>query len=142
MHMGTDCVFCKIVAGTADALVIHEDDRVISFLPLEPAVAGHTLLVPKAHHADIYSMPEELLADLIACCKMHAVRWREQVGANGVNVLHASGAAVEQSVFHFHLHLFPRFADDGLMTWPALPRPAQTREAMHAAFRLTSRSRR
>jgi histidine triad (HIT) family protein len=139
--MGTDCVFCKIVAGTTDALVIHEDDRVISFLPLEPTVAGHTLLVPKAHHADIYSMPEELLADLIASCKTHAVRWRDQIGATGVNVLHASGVAAEQSIFHFHLHLFPRFPDDGLTTWPTLPRPVQTREAMHAAFRLTSNSR-
>lgn len=136
-----ECVFCEIAAGTADALIIHEDDRVISFLPLEPAVVGHTLLVPKAHHADIYSMPEDLLAALIASCKTHAVRWRDQVGATGVNVLHASGAAAEQSVFHFHIHLFPRFGDDGLTTWPALPRPGQTREAMHSAFRLTSGAR-
>jgi histidine triad (HIT) family protein len=130
-----DCVFCKIAAATADALIIHEDDRVISFLPLEPSTNGHTVLVPKAHHADIYSMPDDLLAAVISSCKLHAVRWRDQVGATGINVLHASGATGEQSVFHFHIHLFPRFADDGLSTWPSLPRPRRTRDEMHAAFR-------
>jgi histidine triad (HIT) family protein len=131
-----DCVFCEIAAHTAEALIIHEDDHTISFLPLEPAVAGHTVLAPKAHHADVYSIPEDILGAVMSSCKTHALRWREQLGATGINVLHASGTAAEQSVGHFHLHLFPRFADDGLSTWPALPRPAQTREAMHAAFRL------
>ena len=131
-----DCIFCRIVERTADALIIHEDDRTISFLPLEPAVSGHTLLVPKAHYADVYAIPEDLLSELIGSCQMHARRWREQVGATGINILHASGADGEQSVFHFHFHLFPRFAHDGLRAWPALPRPDQTREQMHATFRL------
>ena len=92
--------------------------------------------MPKAHYADVYEIPEDLLADLITSCRMHARRWREQVGSTGVNMLHASGADGEQSVFHFHVHLLPRFANDGLRTWPALPRPTQSREEMHAAFRL------
>jgi histidine triad (HIT) family protein len=131
-----DCVFCRIVERTADALIIDEDDRTLSFLALEPAVSGHTLLVPKAHHADVYAIPEDLLAALVASCQLHARRWREQVGSTGINILHASGVDAEQSVFHFHFHLLPRFAHDGLRTWPALPRPDQTREAMHRAFRL------
>jgi histidine triad (HIT) family protein len=133
----TDCVFCRIVARTADALIIHEDDRVTSFLALHPAVNGHTLVVPKAHHADLYSLPPDLLSALLASCQLHAQRWRDQLGSTGINLLHATGADAGQSVFHFHLHLFPRFAGDGLHAWPTLPRPAQTREQMHATFRLS-----
>jgi histidine triad (HIT) family protein len=131
-----DCVFCKIVERTADALVIHEDDHIISFLPLEPAVAGHTLVVPKAHHADIYTIPADLLSALVVSCQLHARRWREHAGATGFNILHASGVDGEQSVAHFHFHVLPRFSGDGLQTWPSLPRPRQTREQMHAAFRI------
>jgi len=130
------CIFCDIVDRASDALIIYKDEHAIGFLPREPAVPGHTVLVPKAHYADIYSIPEDQLCALIMSCKALALRWREQVGATGLNVLHASGGDGEQSVFHFHFHLFPRFAQDGLHTWPALPRPGQTREEMHAAFRL------
>ncbi|MEO8548429.1 MAG: HIT domain-containing protein [Kofleriaceae bacterium] len=133
------CIFCDIVARTAPALILYEDDHTLGFLPLEPEVAGHTLLVPKAHHADIYATPEDVLGALMTASKTLALRWREQVGATGINVLHASGVDAEQSVFHVHLHVFPRFAHDGLDAWPVLPRPAQTREAMHAAFRIAQR---
>lgn len=137
-HGAADCIFCKIIGRTADALIIHEDDRTISFLALHPAVPGHTLVVPKMHYADVYSIPDVALAGLIACCKMHALRWREQVGATGVNILNASGVDAEQSVFHFHFHLFPRFANDGYRAWPVLRGAGQTREEMHARFRLES----
>lgn len=132
----TDCIFCKIVDRRADALIIHEDERVLSFLPLVPEAPGHTLVVPKAHHADLYAIPPDLLAALIESCQLHAQRWRARLGATGVNLLHASGADAEQSVFHFHFHLLPRFANDGIRAWPSLPRPTETREQMHARFRL------
>jgi histidine triad (HIT) family protein len=131
-----DCIFCKIVERAAPALIIYEDDHIIGFLPLHPAVAGHTLMVPKAHHADLYAIPEDLISALMTSSKTLARHWRDQLGATGINMLHASGADAEQSVFHFHVHLFPRFGGDGLRTWPSLPRPAQTREEMHARFRL------
>jgi len=130
------CPFCAIVEQPAKALIIYEDARTIAFLPLHPQITGHTLLVPKSHHADIYSIPADVLAALMTSCQTLALHWRKQVGAPGLNLLHASGAEAEQSVFHFHFHLFPRFADDGLDAWPVLPRPTQTREEMHAAFRL------
>lgn len=132
----TDCIFCKIIARTADALIIHEDDHTISFLVLRPTVPGHTAVVPKAHHADIYSTPEDVLASLISSCKMHALRWRERIGSTGVNVVNASGIDAEQSVFHFHFHLLPRFTNDGYRTWPAVRGGTETREEMHARFRL------
>jgi histidine triad (HIT) family protein len=131
-----DCTFCRIIEGKEEALILHEDARIISFLPLRPQVTGHTLVVPKAHYADIFAIPDDLLSAVIASCKTHALRWREQVGATGINLLHASGADGEQSVFHFHFHAFPRFAGDGLETWPELPGSRHSREAMHSMFRL------
>ncbi|MGE0870054.1 MAG: HIT family protein [Kofleriaceae bacterium] len=130
------CIFCQIAEGSAPALVIDEDEHVISFLPLHPKVDGHTLLIPKAHHADIYTTPAEVLHRLITTAQRHASRWRDRLGATGINVLHASGVDAEQSVFHVHFHLFPRFKDDGLHTWPPLPVVAQPREDMQARFRL------
>lgn len=134
--VAADCIFCKIIERTAEALIIHEDDRVISFLALHPSVPGHTVVVPKEHHADVYSMPEDLLASLLSSCKAHAVRWRERIGSTGVNILNASGVDAEQSVFHFHFHLLPRFTNDGYRTWPAIRGAGSTREEMHARFRL------
>jgi histidine triad (HIT) family protein len=131
------CIFCKIIARTAEALIIHEDDRTISVLALHPTVPGHTAVVPKTHYADIYSIPDDVLADLVVACKLHALRWRERAGATGVNILNASGLDAEQSIFHFHFHLLPRFANDGYRTWPAIRGGGPTREEMHAKFRLT-----
>jgi histidine triad (HIT) family protein len=131
-----ECIFCRIVARTADALIIHEDDRIISFLVLHPTVPGHTVVVPKAHYTDVYSIPEDVLASVVSSCKMHASRWRDQVGSTGVNILNASGSDAEQSVFHFHFHLLPRFPNDGYRTWPGLRGGDQSREQMHARFRL------
>jgi histidine triad (HIT) family protein len=130
------CIFCKIIARTAEALIIHEDDRTVSFLVLQPTIPGHTAVVPKTHYADIYSIPDDVLASLVSSCKLHATRWRDRAGATGVNILNASGIDAEQSVFHFHFHLLPRFANDGYRTWPTISGDGQTREAMHAKFRL------
>ena len=84
-------------------------------------VYGHTLIVPKFHCEDIYAAPDEVLAAVAKCGKELAVVYRAKIGATGVNLLHASGMDGEQSVFHFHTHLLPRFAGDGLSTWPRLP---------------------
>ena len=84
-------------------------------------VYGHTLIVPKFHCADIYDAPMEALAAVAECGKELAAAYRAKIGATGVNLLHASGKDGEQSVFHFHTHLLPRFPDDGLSTWPRLP---------------------
>jgi histidine triad (HIT) family protein len=131
-----DCIFCKIVSRKADALILYESESVISFLPLRPEVYGHTLIAPKSHYADIYEIPDDSLNDLIAAAKTHALSYRARIGATGINLMHASGKDGEQSVFHFHFHLLPRFHDDGLKTWPMLPGTNISREAMHAMLRI------
>lgn len=117
----TDCVFCDIVHGQAAAWVVYQTEDVICFLPKNPEVYGHTLIMPKAHFADLYTTPVALLEKLIVTAQMLAIHYKTQIGASGVNILHASGAAAGQSVFHFHLHLLPHFDRDGLNTWPELP---------------------
>lgn len=116
-----DCIFCGIAAGEAKATVLYEDDHAVAFVPRIETVAGHSLIVPKPHYADIYSIPDDVLAALAVSCRSFALRWRDHTGATGMNLLHASGVDAEQSVFHFHFHLLPRFANDGLRTWPTFP---------------------
>lgn len=131
-----DCIFCSIVAGRAPSLTIYEDALTVAFVPRSPEVVGHTLVVPRAHHVDAYALPPDLLSAVFATCQTLAQHWRGQVGASGINLLHASGVDAEQTVPHFHVHVFPRFPDDGVRMWPALTPPVETRESMHARFRL------
>jgi histidine triad (HIT) family protein len=130
-----DCVFCRIARHEADALILYEDENVISFLPIRPEVYGHTLICPKAHYADIYDIPSSVLAEVVDACKYHAQHFRKKINATGVNLLHASGADGDQSVFHFHIHLFPRIKDDGLNTWPMLPGTLVERRQMYSDMR-------
>ena len=130
-----DCVFCRIVRKEASALIVHETDTVICFLPIEVEVYGHTLVVPKAHHVDLYDTPAALLHDVITAAQQLTVAYRERIGATGMNLLHASGRDAQQSVFHFHVHLLPRFPDDGLNTWPSLPAIRADREELLRTLR-------
>jgi len=110
----TDCIFCRIVRREAEASVVYEDERTIAFLDTNPIAAGHALVVPKEHYADIFDMESEVLQRLILATKTVALRMRDLLGADGVNILNASGRAAEQDVFHFHLHVIPRKEDDGI----------------------------
>jgi histidine triad (HIT) family protein len=90
-------------------------------LPKEVEVYGHTLVVPKKHYADLYDIPYEILADISRISKMLTIKYKEKINATGMNLMHASGIDGEQSVYHFHIHLLPRFENDGLHTRPKLP---------------------
>jgi histidine triad (HIT) family protein len=115
-----NCIFCDIVAGNIPAWIIYQNAEVISFLPGTMEAYGHTLIVPKAHYTDIYSIPAPLLAATVITAQKLSVHYQSRIGSTGINLLHASGVAAQQSVFHFHLHLIPRFANDGLNAWPKL----------------------
>jgi len=114
----TDCVFCKIVAGEIPSFKVYEDEEFLAFLDINPLARGHALLIPKAHFEDVFDIPEEVLGQLAARAKGVSEAICKGLGASGVNLLHASGKSAQQSVFHFHLHLIPRFENDGLNTWP------------------------
>ena len=91
-------------------------------MPKTIQVYGHTLIVPKKHYKYLYDIPEKLLSKLIITAKKLTLAYRKKTGATGANLLHASGKDGQQSVFHFHFHLFPRFKNDKLDTWPKLPK--------------------
>lgn len=130
------CVFCSIVNHEIPTWVIYQDQEVICFLPNPPEVYGHTLIAPKQHIVDIYTAPESVLASMMAVSKKLAVHYKTQISASGINLLHASGVSAQQSVFHFHLHLFPRFDNDGLNTWPQLPDSSFDKDEMHKNLKL------
>jgi histidine triad (HIT) family protein len=130
-----DCLFCKIVAGELPATVIESDERTLAFMDINPATRGHALVVPRDHAPDLHAIGAE---DLTACAltaQRVAGRAREALRADGVNVLNSTGRAAWQTVFHFHLHVIPRYADDPLRL-PWVPGPGDPDEIAAAAAAL------
>ena len=117
-----NCIFCQIVDKKAPARIIYENKSVIGFFPKKIEVYGHTLIVPKKHYADLYDIPVNILSDLVKVAKILTQKYRKKINSTGMNLLHASGKDGQQSVFHFHFHLFPRFKSDSINTWPNLPK--------------------
>lgn len=115
--MKLDCVFCKIVNNEVKALKVYESEDVLAFLDVNPVSLGHTLIIPKKHYVCIFDIPDEILKEIISVSKMLAKTYREKLNITGVNILHASGKDAQQSVFHFHIHLIPRYPNDGLDLW-------------------------
>ncbi|MFQ6117106.1 MAG: HIT family protein [Candidatus Bipolaricaulia bacterium] len=113
-----DCPFYRIVDGEAPAHIIHEDGHTMAFLDINPVSRGHTLAIPKRHYRDLLDLPEGELERVIAAARRVAGAILTGLSADGVNLLHATGAAAGQTVFHFHLHLIPRYSGDGLHPWP------------------------
>jgi histidine triad (HIT) family protein len=109
------CVFCDIVAGTAPAIRIYEDDGYLAILDVRPFTRGHTLVLPKRHTVDLTDTPPETLAEMVAIGQRIARAAREsELGADGNNVVVNDGGAAFQSVFHIHLHVLPRRNGDKL----------------------------
>ena len=130
-----DCIFCKIVAGELPATIIDEDERTLSFMDIAPATRGHALVIPRTHTPDLLSVEEEDLRAVAAAAQRLAARAKEQLGADGVNLLNACGAVAFQSVFHFHLHVIPRYEGDGLRL-PWVPAPGDPEQIEAAAQEL------
>jgi histidine triad (HIT) family protein len=109
-----DCIFCKIVARELPATIVDEDERTIAFMDINPATRGHALVVPRRHAQDLLSIDPEDLYATAAMAQRLAGQMSERLGAAGINVLNSCGAAAWQTVFHFHLHVIPRYAEDPL----------------------------
>jgi histidine triad (HIT) family protein len=130
-----DCLFCKIVAGEIPATVVAEDERTVAFMDINPATRGHALVVPRDHARDLLEIgPDDLAACAIAAKRL-ATRAKDALGADGVNLLNACGPAAWQTVFHFHVHVIPRYADDPLRL-PWIPAPGDADEIAAAAAAL------
>lgn len=116
--MTADCIFCKIIRGEIPCAKVYETDDVLAFLDIAPVNKGHTLVIPKAHHTDIFELPASLGEQLTQAIKVVGASLRGTLGATGLNVGMNNGASAGQMVFHAHWHLIPRFDGDGLSMWP------------------------
>jgi histidine triad (HIT) family protein len=128
----SDCIFCGIVAEQIPAEVIHRDEHTLAFMDIAPATRGHCLVIPTAHAQDIWALSVEQLQQVVTTARHLADRIRDTLQPDGLNLLQSNGAAAFQTVFHSHLHLVPRWRDDGL-TLPWVPTPGDRDEIRAAA---------
>ncbi|QQR76986.1 HIT family protein [Candidatus Nomurabacteria bacterium] len=115
------CIFCKIIKGEIPCTKVYEDEVGLAFLDVNPINPGHTLLIPKEHHENIHEMPDELLEKLMPTAKKIANAIKFSIGATGINIGQNNGTDAGQVIWHYHMHIIPRFAGDGLKHWPGKP---------------------
>lgn len=113
------CLFCKIIAGEIPSTKVYEDDTVLAFLDIHPVNIGHTLVIPKAHHTNLYETPDEDLAHIMAVVKKLSISIKSGLNADGINIEMNNDAPAGQLIFHTHIHIIPRFSDDGFTHWPS-----------------------
>jgi histidine triad (HIT) family protein len=130
-----DCIFCKIAAGELPATIVDEDERTISFMDIAPATRGHALVIPREHTPDLLSVDAEDLAAVGLGAQRLASRAKDRLGADGVNLLNSCGAIAFQTVFHFHMHVIPRYEGDSVRL-PWVPAPGDPDEIAAAAQEL------
>ena len=108
-----DCIFCKIANGEIPSRTIYEDEKFRVILDLSPAAKGHALILPKEHFANLYELPDEWCADVLKLAKEMAAMMTGKLQCDGFNLVQNNGTVAGQTVFHFHLHLIPRYENDG-----------------------------
>jgi histidine triad (HIT) family protein len=121
--MADACVFCAIVAGTVPAERVYEDASVVAIMDIHPAATGHVLVIPRRHSPDLWHIEVADAEQAMAASVKVAGMIRRALAPDGINLVHASGRAAWQTVFHFHLHLVPRRAGDGLVPPWSLGQP-------------------
>lgn len=109
----SDCIFCKIANGEIPSRTICEDDFCKVILDLGPATKGHALIIPKQHYADLFEIPEEKAAEVMRVAHKTAALMKDRLKCGGFNLVQNNGEIAGQTVFHFHMHLIPRYEGDG-----------------------------
>jgi histidine triad (HIT) family protein len=109
-----DCIFCKIINGEISSYKVFEDDLVFAFLDIKPLTRGHTLIIPKKHFVDILDIDNQSLARIVVVAKELASKFKLKLDAEGFNLRQSNGSIAHQDVFHFHMHLVPRYKNDGI----------------------------
>ncbi len=112
-----NCLFCKIIAGEIPAQKVYEDEKVVVILDIKPVNPGHVLVLPKEHFIDIFDTPPEVISEMIKAAKKVARALKTALGAEGLNLTFNTGPAAGQAIFHTHMHVMPRFSDDGYELW-------------------------
>ncbi len=130
-----DCIFCQICAGELPAQIVDEDETTIAFMDISPATRGHALVIPRRHARNLLEIEPEELAATVQAAQRLAKRVSERLGADGVNLINSCGSAAWQTVFHFHIHVIPRYTGDPLRL-PWQPAPGDTEEIAGVAEEL------
>ena len=130
--MPEDCLFCKIVAGEIPAERVDEDEHTIAFMDINPWTRGHALVIPREHSPNLYEIPEDDLSRTAAAAKRLARRMKDRLGCDGINLINSCEPAAWQTVFHFHVHVIPRYDDDPLEL-PTRPQRAEPEELVAVA---------
>lgn len=113
-----NCIFCKIAGGEIPSAAVYEDDKFKVILDIAPAAKGHAILIPKKHLPDIFEVDEETASGALLTAARVAKGMKEALGCDGVNILQNNGPAAGQTVYHLHIHIIPRWNDDGLnLSW-------------------------
>ena len=113
-----NCIFCKLANGDIPTATVYEDEYLRAIMDAAPANKGHIIILPKSHAANIYELEDEYVSRAFVLAKKLAVALKELTGCDGVNILQNNGEAAGQTVFHFHVHVIPRFKDDDCtMVW-------------------------
>lgn len=111
--MKEDCIFCKIANGQIPSKTLYEDESFRVILDLGPATEGHALILPKEHAANLFELSEDLASKALVVAQKMAVRMKEALGCDGLNLVQNNGEAAGQTVSHFHIHVIPRYENDG-----------------------------
>jgi len=113
-----DCIFCKLANGDIPTNALYEDDNVKAIFDLSPASKGHIIILPKEHFDDVYSIDEETAAHVFKVATKLAKAMKEALNCDGMNILQNNGAIAGQTVFHFHMHIIPRYLGDNIkISW-------------------------
>lgn len=115
--MKDDCIFCKLANGVFDTNTYYEDENFRVIFDVNPATKGHVLVLPKEHYANVYEMPDELVAKAYQVAKKVAEELKDITGCEGINILQNNGEAAGQTVFHFHIHVIPRYGEGEVLQW-------------------------
>ena len=125
-----NCIFCKIANGEIPSTTLYEDEDFRVILDLGPATRGHALLLPKNHFANLFELDDETAQKAILVAKKIAGKMKDALGADGFNLVQNNGEAAGQTVFHFHMHLIPRYENDnaGILWEPGETTPEDMAE--------------
>lgn len=115
--MKDDCIFCKLANGIFETNTLYEDDQFRVIFDASPATKGHVLVIPKEHYANVFEIPEDLLADGYKVAKKVATVLKEVTGCDGINILQNNGEVAGQTVFHLHIHIIPRYEKGEMVQW-------------------------
>ncbi len=120
MTFDESCIFCKIVRKQAPACIIYEDETVMAFLDIRPLNEGHTLVIPKKHYVDIFDIPKEQLSKVHKVAKQVSSAIKKAADSDGISIIQQNGKAAGQEIFHFHVHMVPRFDGQKLPSFSTL----------------------